>query len=871
MKRIALLLLLFIAFNINAENKKFRFNDIFTISVSEALELRHEGDVYTQFLRDTLNHQTNNIIVFQQKGLAEKKREALSHYCRIMLRTYTDNSCPFYSSDESAISEKDIDELIASSEEELAPGMQFLKQPSATIVSTLKGSKYVRISYTRSGVNTNGDVTVHLCYFFNYKHMLKAIFSYRTSEAELWQSALEEAINSITWVHPYFAKNDFIDYTNPEKIQDTQDQEGVSLLLALTAMILIVTVFLAIRNAKQDRLKKEKISVESELRVCTDLIKIGKLATAENKLKTLKESNPKCLSEYNSQLKDVEDALTYAVSELNASISITLSSIKSNLIIKGELKDDGNQAGILGRVEMPARIKDKLTKGLKAIDEEYKKGIIPNQEILYTSYDLTTNDDYQTYSFYRVPKRGTVVFPYRRYKVEQRGYTERRFEEKLRVSFTSDTNYQILGDVSLFAAEGYHPYEPDISIIERDNKYGIRIDIEIDEPYSGVERKPIHYIGCGDDYRDLCITNLGWIVVRFSEKQIHTEADSCINYIKYIIGQIDSDVVPNSYHFPKPDKRWTETDARVMSVMKYREEMLHHVFGKEEIESHLPFVTQTSQEREAATHVLPVVFPISAKTNIDRSSLYFACDQELSFDPKEHIYLYKGIKQLTPISDVVNSFFHPFDSLANSQRVAIRHGENQCKILEEWDCIGQESKEIGTFLHSQIESYFSENRLLSQINFSYKGRYIEKDETISIAKELQYFKEFIKDNPMTPFRVEWQIFDLKLGIAGTIDCICRNGNAFDIYDWKRSKKASPSETVWGYGMNGLEHIPDTRFYHYAVQQNLYRYILETNYGLTINNMYIVVLHHQFDSYQKYEIPRMDKEIKIIINHLFLTK
>lgn len=872
MKRIAIIVLILLSTSaLKANNKKYRFDNIFTISVSDALELRQEDDAYTKFLRDTIDYLTKNKIVFQQRGLANRTAEALSHYCRIMILTDTDESCPYYCSDESNFSKNDIDMLTETYKYELVSDMYLLKPPTTTIGTTLNGSKYVRISYIRSGLNNKGDVSVHLCYFFNYKYMLKVIFSYRTSEAELWQSALEEAINSISWVHPYFAKNDIIDYIISQNSRGNQKHGHISLFLSLSAIILIVVVLIATRKAKQNRYKKEKLYVEKELQTCLDLIKIGKLATAENKLKSLKEGNLKYLPKYASQAKDVEDALTSAVSELNANLSITLSRIKSNLIIKGEFKNDENQTDIFRRVEIPSHIKNKLAQGLKAIDEEYKKGIIPNQEELYTFYDLTTNVENDNYSFYRVPKRGTIVFPYRRNKIEHRGYTELRFEEKLRASFASDTNYQVLGDVSLFAAEGYHPYEPDISIIERNDKYGIRIDIEIDEPYSGVERKPIHYIGCGDDFRDLCLNNIGWIVIRFSEKQIYTEADYCINYIKYIIGLIDSTVVPDSYDFPSPDKRWTETEAMVMSVMEYREKMLHHSFRNEEKESHLSFVTQTLQEREAATHVQPIVFPTSARTNIDSSSLKFACDQELSFDPKEHIYLYKGIKQLTPISDVVNSYFKPFDSLGNSQSVAIRHGENQCKILEEWDCIGQESKEVGTFLHSQIESCFSGNSPLSQMCFSYKGRYIEKNETISIAKELHLFKEFIKDNPLIPFRVEWQIFDLKLSIAGTIDCICRNGNAFDIYDWKRSKKASPSETVWGYGINGLEHIPDTRFYHYAIQQNLYRYILETNYGLTINKMYIVVLHHQFDCYQKFEVPKMDKEIKNITSHLCLIK
>lgn len=125
----------------------------------------------------------------------------------------------------------------------------------------------------------------------------------------------------------------------------------------------------------------------------------------------------------------------------------------------------------------------------------------------------------------------------------------------------------------------------------------------------------------------------------------------------------------------------------------------------------------------------------------------------------------------------------------------------------------------------------------------------------------------MRDSGVRPFRSEWRIFDEKNKIAGTIDLICRNGTLFDIYDWKRSIKVSPNTTVWQYGTNGLEHVPDISFYRYALQQNLYKYILENNYGINVNKMYLVVLHSEYNKYIKYEVPRMDKEITIILNAL----
>ncbi len=435
------------------------------------------------------------------------------------------------------------------------------------------------------------------------------------------------------------------------------------------------------------------------------------------------------------------------------------------------------------------------------------------------------------------------------------------------MSFGTNNRYNVLGDVSILPVDGVHPYEPDIAIIETDNKYGIRIDIEIDEPYSGLDKKPIHFIGCGDEFRDRNLSNLGWIVIRFSERQIFKETDKCINYVKYVIGLIDNTIYPASTVFPTPDKRWTEIDARLMAARNYREKLLNHDFGRKEVDDSLPIMVQTESEKKAAKHVVPIILPSKVNVNIDKSKQSFVLDRKLSFDPKEHIYLYDGTIQLNAVSNVIAEFFEPFDAIGISERVAIRDGIDQCEVLEDWDSKGLESREIGTFLHTQIESYFLGNEVVNQTYFKYDGEYVHIDKLISIQPELDYFKSFLSDSRLMPFRTEWHICDVELGIAGTIDFISKNGLSYEIYDWKRSRKASPNETVWRYGINGLEHIPDISFYHYSIQQNLYRYILEKNYGINISNMFIVIFHSQFDNYYKYQIPKMDKEINVILSHI----
>ncbi len=102
--------------------------------------------------------------------------------------------------------------------------------------------------------------------------------------------------------------------------------------------------------------------------------------------------------------------------------------------------------------------------------------------------------------------------------------------------------------------------------------------------------------------------------------------------------------------------------------------------------------------------------------------------------------------------------------------------------------------------------------------------------------------------------------------------ICKEGDGgYSIYDWKRSKKivdslGEPIITSYGgkLGLHNLD-IPDTPFYHYCIQQNLYRYILEKNYGIKIKSMNLVVLSNAYSKYHKIEVPIMVNEIAQVIN------
>lgn len=94
-----------------------------------------------------------------------------------------------------------------------------------------------------------------------------------------------------------------------------------------------------------------------------------------------------------------------------------------------------------------------------------------------------------------------------------------------------------------------------------------------------------------------------------------------------------------------------------------------------------------------------------------------------------------------------------------------------------------------------------------------------------------------------------------------------------MYDWKRSKKVVNSSgqpvriNQWQKGVGQLSDIDDTSYNRYSLQQSLYKYIIEKNYGLKVSKMYLIVLYPDYDRYHKVEVPYLKEKTEHILKTL----
>ena len=129
-----------------------------------------------------------------------------------------------------------------------------------------------------------------------------------------------------------------------------------------------------------------------------------------------------------------------------------------------------------------------------------------------------------------------------------------------------------------------------------------------------------------------------------------------------------------------------------------------------------------------------------------------------------------------------------------------------------------------------------------------------------------YFMNFIKACPnLKPYRTEWMIYHEDLLLAGSIDMVYENPDGtLMIYDWKRAKDIKKSDAFMKYALTEcISHVPDTNFWHYALQLNTYKAILEQKYGKKVTKLVLVCLHPSKANFEVIPVPVLATEMEAL--------
>ncbi|MCC6253098.1 MAG: hypothetical protein IT238_11635 [Bacteroidia bacterium] len=489
---------------------------------------------------------------------------------------------------------------------------------------------------------------------------------------------------------------------------------------------------------------------------------------------------------------------------------------------------------------------------------EFTKQIIksePNLEqtddlrILFEPNSHFAQDEQYLYPVVKMPKSNTILKLPRNGRSNQKGYKESDFYNQLKQNITG---IEMTNNVHMVIPNFNKPYEPDIVLF--DKNLNLYIDIEIDEPYDGYYRYPTHFINPEDEIkqdniRDLFFTESGWIVIRFTEKQVHTQPYECIDYVKNVLNSIyNRNFKTDTTCFR--ENQWDYNQCIQWQKIYYREKYL----GIERFQKQYSY-----KEIEIDTSETESVENVIQRT---KRFQFDGWNSSIAFDEESHKYVHPkdetGNAEYISVTTLIERFF-PFDLKRYIERKAEEENRTEEDVLDEYLLMRDEAAEKGTYLHNQIECFLKQNEFDSD------------------SKEFELFLDFynkeIKPRNLLFFDAERMIFSDKYNVAGTIDCLFKkeNKDEYVMLDWKRSKKliidGRPRIFGYGYALSELSSLDNSSFNRYCLQQNIYKHIAETEYAMKISSMKLIVLHENYTDYHVVDVPLMKKETNIILNSL----
>lgn len=341
--------------------------------------------------------------------------------------------------------------------------------------------------------------------------------------------------------------------------------------------------------------EKEILFIKEEIKKTEE-----KYSTKDEKLEELKktiEENKKTSQKYNQELVSLKELISSYQTDSKNTIE------KDNLIKR--LRDNINQVTdeknfLLDEFEHykeetktiqhsnDSKSIQKLPDGSLVEHENliFGERAILNQEIEKNRFEYIGHFLFDMHVYYQsdhlrfpaafYPKKGTNILKWHNSSLtETKGVSEPKLVKGLQQLHEISPEIEILQNIVLSIKNREYGYRPDIALFW--GKYNLCIDIEIDEPYDILSRKPIHFIDSADYLRNVYFTRQGWVVLRFSEEQVIKNTEYCIKYVASILKKITEEEIFHSlledFQVEESD-RWDYNQAIEFAQNNHRESYL---------------------------------------------------------------------------------------------------------------------------------------------------------------------------------------------------------------------------------------------------------------------------------------------------------
>ena len=246
----------------------------------------------------------------------------------------------------------------------------------------------------------------------------------------------------------------------------------------------------------------------------------------------------------------------------------------------------------------------------------------------------------------------------------------------------------------------------------------------------------------------------------------------------------------------------------------------------------------------------------------------FPREDRVAFYESTHTYIVDGLRVPRSVTSLLHEYATPFDPMRalacmkrgrgwDAKREAMEQqglGTSDEEMAERWRRNGEVQSKRGQLLHHQAEM------LLNGID-------VDEPHSPEFNQVRAIYRSLLLRG-LRPHRTELCIFHCGLKVAGQIDALFWDASmTLVIVDWKRVRH------IRSEGFDPLryplDHLSDTNHWMYALQLNLYRYILESEYRLAVSGMYLAVVHPELPAPRLIEVPRLEDEMRAL--HFFETE
>ena len=302
---------------------------------------------------------------------------------------------------------------------------------------------------------------------------------------------------------------------------------------------------------------------------------------------------------------------------------------------------------------------------------------------------------------------------------------------------------------------------------------------------------------------DLFFKESGWVVIRFTEKQVHLSCDGCIRTLRDIVDSMRGCALPASPIIEK-EHRWDRAQAVQWEREMYREKYLGIQFFSKQVRTRKIECEYGKEGIDLVIERTPVIIPVkpSDKTIFHGPDIMGSPSEEAPKMPVPPPQTNPGPDRVVPLSQArpaalvfnegTHSYTTPGDDTGNTDRMSVTtlidlffpHFDEEKYIQKRMEETGMseeavrrelaEPSERGTDMHKQIENYLK--------GLPYDGSSVE----FSLFRK--FHQEQIVRRGLVFDSAEYAIELKGANIAGTVDALFRKPDGeYVMVDWKRSK------------------------------------------------------------------------------------